>query len=127
MTDQLVEKIICQFIEILNDITKSCKIKIQIRCLKLISKEYFDDLVIEVYYQNTIKDITDILLPTPLIKIFYTNIKEKDLNSQNWINYLEKEAFELITKIYKNKYILPPIFHRKSESSCSDSISSDSE
>ena len=99
MANRIVEQIIVQFMDIVTDLAGKYHITIASNTLKLVSKTYYDDLVIDVFYQTKIRDLTDTFMPTPAISLEYTNVTEDDLENQEWINYLGKKAIELLGKI----------------------------
>ncbi len=78
MENDILEKIIVQFMDIVSDLSKQYNVTIISNTLKLVSRKHFDELVIDVFYQTKIKDITDVFLPTPLVTIEYTHVEEDD-------------------------------------------------
>lgn len=144
MIDKLVEKIISQFISIVEKLAKKCCICFNKCDYKIISRQYIDRLVIEIYYKNT-KSHTQcsccstnhcLFLTNSLISIDFTGICESDLCGCKWLAYLEKLASKFLFNISgikcypKKKHECVPInccnvVYRKEYDLCGDNDNKD--
>jgi len=108
MVETLAKIIIGQFVGIVEKRSEECHIKWDKCAFKLVSRQYFDRLVIEIGYKETKCDPLNVFLSNPLVIIDFTDIKEKNLDNPQWIAYLEKKASLLLTKIEEKKGKLLP-------------------
>jgi hypothetical protein len=100
MINKLARIIIVQFIDIVDKASHRCSICWDKCALKIISRKHIDSLVIEILLKKCHNNNTlDVFIPTPLVTIEFTDIKQKNLNDERWIAYLQKKAAELLTKI----------------------------
>jgi hypothetical protein len=100
MVNNLARLIIKQFIDIVHKISEKCCISWNKCAIKIVSRQYIDTLVIEIYDNKAIcHDPLASYIPIPLVVIDFTNIKKECLDNEKWKKYLEKRASDLLNKI----------------------------
>ena len=105
MASNLAKLIVEQFIDIVQKTSERCCIVWNECAIKIVSRQYIDTLVIEVYYndKNHCHDSLAHSIPLPLVVIDFTDIKKNCLKSEKWIKYLELKAIEFLNKIEASK------------------------
>jgi hypothetical protein len=102
MTSDLAKIIIEQFFCIVEQTSKRCCICWDKCSIKIVTRLYFDRLVIEIFQNNNCnceQATISTFMPLPLITIDFTDVKHKNIKCDKWIRYLEIKASELLNKI----------------------------
>jgi len=112
MVNKLAKIIIAQFTELVEKLSKRCRVEFDKCDFKIVSRHYVDSYIIEIFHKarpcSNSSDI-DVVLPTPLITIDFTHVKSDNLNDRCWIAYLKRKASEFLTLLSEERNELIPI------------------
>lgn len=104
MDSDLVEQIIQQFFHFVKKLAKKCNIKWNKCELKIVSRQYVDAYIIEIFKHTYQKSFW---LPLPIVIIYFTDINNKNLHDENWKKYLRMKASDLLNRLaLSNKNII---------------------
>jgi len=119
MSEDCAKLIIRQFIAVVERVAQKCQYYFNKCDLKIVTRKYFDSLVIEVYLRCNKYSLTDIFVPTPLVVIDITDVQCRNLENPLWIAYLERNALILLLKLQElNPNIILPHFCCLKEDKC---------
>ncbi len=110
----LTRLVLKQFFALLQEKTKKYCTGWNRHNFRIVSRQIIDRLVLEIFYRNKYDDF-ELLLPSPLVTIDFTNLSQYG-NNTIWISYLTKKASKLLKKMeqYDCSNIVPGLYYPKS-------------